>query len=148
MSKTTAMLESSHFHPMTVHFPIAIILIGFLIDLISVFSKKEPCFSRMSYYLEIIGMVAAIVAFGTGYYFTSPMQGEAGLIRDEHKLFATLTLVFIILATTFRVLLVYLKKEETYLMWIARGFYLMSFIFVAYTGYLGGHMVMDYMIGL
>jgi len=142
------MFDSSHLHPMTVHFPIALILIGFIIDLVSVFNKKEPCLAKMSYYMEILGMIAAIVAFGTGYYLTGAMSGEAGIVRDEHKLFATFTLVFIILATTFRVLIVYLKKENTYLRWIALSLYLCAFIFVAITGYIGGVLVQEYLMGI
>ena len=99
----------------------------------------------MGYYLEIIGMIAAILAFGTGYYFTNPMIGEAGVVREEHKLFATLTLVFIILATFFRILITYLRKESSFLRWIALCLYLCAFIFVGYTGYLGGHLVLDIM---
>lgn len=142
------MIDSSHFHPMTVHFPIALIMIGFIVDLVSLFNKKEPCLSKMGYYLEIFGMIAAIVAFGTGYYFTATLSGEAGVARMEHKLFATFTLVFIILATTFRVLIVYLKKEESYLKWVALSLYLCAFIFVIYTGHLGGMLVEDYLMGL
>jgi uncharacterized membrane protein len=142
------MLDTSHFHPMTVHFPIAVILIGFVIDLASIFVRKDTCLPKMGYYLQIFGMIAAIAAFGTGYYLTSPMQGEAGIMRDEHKLFATLTLVCIILSTMLRVLLNYLKKEGSWIRWISLGFYLMAFIFVIYTGYLGGHLMMDYMMGL
>lgn len=142
------MIDSSHLHPMTVHFPIALILIGFLVDLFSVFNKKDPCLSRTGYYLEIFGMIGAIVAFGTGYYLTAAMSGEAGEARLEHKLFATFTLVFIILATTFRVLIVYVKKEESYLKWVALSLYLCAFIFVIYTGHLGGMLVEDFLMGI
>lgn len=142
------MFTTAHFHPMTVHFPVAMILVGFLIDLISMFRKKEPCLSQMGYYMVILGMIAAIVAFGTGYYFTNSLSGEAGTVRDEHKLFATFTLVFIILAATFRVLIAYLKKEHTYLRWIGLCLFLCSFIFVAITGYLGGMLVQNYLMGI
>lgn len=142
------MILSGNFHPMTIHFPIALIMIGFIVDLVSIFIKKDPCLSRTGYYMEIFGMIAAIVAFGTGYYFTSQLSGEAGLARAEHKLFATFTLVFIILATIFRVLIVYLKKENTYLKWIALGLYLCAFIFVIYTGHLGGMLVENFLMGI
>ncbi|MBE0648119.1 MAG: hypothetical protein IH596_10070 [Bacteroidales bacterium] len=142
------MFNSSYFHPMTVHFPIALIMIGFIVDLVSVFNKKDPCLSKTGYYMEIFGMIAAIVAFGTGYYFTSMLSGEAGLARIEHKLFATFTLVFIILASTFRVLIVYLKKDNGYLKWVALGLFLCAFIFVIYTGHLGGMLVEDYLMGI
>jgi uncharacterized membrane protein len=142
------MIDISHLHPMTVHFPIALIMIGFIVDLVSVFNKKDPCLSKTGYYLEIFGMIAAIAAFGTGYYFTSLLSGEAGLARIEHKLFATFTLVFIILAATFRVLIVYLKKDKGYLKWVALSLFLCAFIFVIYTGHLGGLLVENYLMGI
>ena len=142
------MFDSSHFHPMMVHFPIAIITFGFLFDLFSLFITKEKCLSKMGLYLEVIGMLGAIAAFGTGYYFTSEMEGEAGILRDQHQLFATLTLVSIILATVFRLLLVYQKKEESYLKYAAMSLFLLAFVFVTITGHLGGSLVYDYMIGL
>jgi uncharacterized membrane protein len=148
VKKITDMFDMNHLHPMTVHFPIAIIFIGFLIDLASLFVTRERCLSKMGLYLEVIGMLAAIAAFGTGYYLTSPMEGEAGLLREKHELFATLTLVSIILATLFRLLLVYQKKEETYLKYAAMGLFLCAFIFVQITGFLGGTLVFNYMIGL
>jgi uncharacterized membrane protein len=142
------MFDTSHFHPMMVHFPIAIIVIGFLFDLSALFITKEKCLSKTGLYLEVIGMFAAIAAFGTGYYLTSPMEGEAGLLREKHQLFATLTLVSIILATFFRLLLVYQKKEETYLKYAAMSLFLFAFVFVMITGYLGGNLVYGYMVGL
>ena len=142
------MFDPSHFHPMMVHFPIAIITFGFLFDLFSLFITKEKCLSKMGLYLEVIGMLGAIAAFGTGYYFTSEMEGEAGILRDQHQLFATLTLISIILATFFRLLIVYQKKEETYLKYAAMSLFLLAFVFVTITGHLGGSLVYDYMIGL
>jgi uncharacterized membrane protein len=133
---------------MIVHFPIAIIVVGFLFDLASLFITKEKCLSKTGLYLEVIGMLAAIAAFGTGYYLTSPMEGEAGVLRDKHELFATLTLVSIILATFLRLLIVYQKKEDTYLKYAAMSLFLCAFVFVMVTGYLGGSLVFNYMIGL
>ena len=142
------MFDTSHFHPMMVHFPIAIIVIGFLFDLFSLFITKEKCLTKIGLYLEVIGMFAAIAAFGTGYYLTGQMEGEAGILREQHQLFATLTLVSIILATFFRLLLVYQKKEETYLKYAAMSLFLCAFVFVMITGYLGGNLVYGFMIGL
>ena len=142
------MFTISHFHPMTVHFPIAIIIVGFIIDLVGIFKQRDTCLTRMGYYLMIIGMIAAIIAFGTGYYFTNELAGEAGVVKDEHKLFATFTLVFIILATMLRVLIAYVKKERSYLKWVVLCLYTCAFIFVIYTGFLGGYLVQGFLIGL
>ena len=142
------MFDTSHLHPMTVHFPIAIIMVGFLADLLSLFITKERCLSKMGYYLQIAGMLSAIAAFGTGYYLTGEMEGDAGVLRENHQLFATLTLVSIILATFLRILLVYQKKEESQLKYVALCLFLLAFIFVGITGFLGGKLVFEYMVGI
>ncbi len=41
-------------HPMIVHFPIALILAGFLADTLSLFIKKEPCLSKVGFYLMLV----------------------------------------------------------------------------------------------
>ena len=76
------------------------------------------------------------------------MEGEAGVMREQHQLFATLTLISIILATFFRLLLVYQKKEESYLKYAAMSLFLLAFVFVIITGHLGGLLVYENMIGL
>ncbi len=142
------MFDSTHFHPMMVHFPIAIITIGFLADLLSLFLKKEKWLLPAGYWLEIIGMATAVIAFGTGYFFTSPMEGEAGMMREKHELFATITLVTIVVATLFRIILNYQEKENTNLRYISLALFFLAFIFVSITGFLGGSLVLNYMIGL
>ena len=101
----------------------------------------------MGYYLEIAGMLAAIAAYATGYFFTSAMDGEAGLMRERHATFALFTLITIIVATCFRMLIVYMKKEETNLKYVSLGIFFLAFIFVSITGYLGGSLVWDYLMG-
>ena len=142
------MFNTSHFHPMLVHFPIAIITIGFLFDILSLIIKKDPCLSKTGYWLEIIGMAGAIFAFGSGYFFTSPMEGEAGIMREKHEFFATFTLISIIVATLFRIVITYLNKDATNLKYMSVGLFFIAFVFVSITGYLGGILVLDYMIGL
>ena len=139
------MFEISHLHRMVVHFPIAIIMVGFLADIVSLIYKKEKCLSTMGLYLEVLGVLAAIAAFGTGYFLTGEVTEEAGPMREQHELFAILTLVAIILAAFFRILIVYLKKEETNLKYVAMGIFFLAFIFVGITGYLGGSLVINYM---
>ncbi len=142
------LFDISHIHPSVTHFPVAIILVGFLADFISLFFTKEKCLWKMGYWLAILGMVAAMAAWGTGYFLTNPLEGEAGELRATHKLFATLTLITIIVATSFRSIIVYLKKEETNLKWASFGLYFLSAVFVGYTGFLGGALVLNFMIGL
>ncbi len=142
------MFNSAHFHPMMVHFPIAIITVGFFADVLGLLIRKEKCLSRMGYWLEMIGMITALLAYATGYFFTTPMDGEAGQMRDQHEFFATLTLIGIFIATMFRILIRRLKKEDTTLKYLSLILFFISFAFVSLTGYLGGRLVIDFMIGL
>jgi len=130
---------------MIVHFPIALIIVGFLADLFSLFIKKEPCLSKIGYYLEILGMLGAIAAWGTGYFLTDPLEGDAGLLKERHAFFATITLVTIVVATIARIILVYLGNENTKYKYIPLFLFLLAFIFVAYTGFLGGTLVVNFL---
>ena len=135
------MFEIQHLHPMVVHFPIAIILVGFLADLSSLVFKKAKCLSTMGLYLETLGVLAAIVTYGTGYFLTGTTIEDAGAIGQHHKLFATLTLVTIIIAVFFRLLIVYLKKDETYLKYVSMGLFFLAVAFVSVTGHFGAMIV-------
>jgi uncharacterized membrane protein len=59
------MFDTTHIHPMIVHFPIALIIVGFLADLIGILLKKE-FFSRTGFYLLILGTLGAVTAYITG----------------------------------------------------------------------------------
>jgi hypothetical protein len=53
-----------------------------------------------------------------------------------------------IVGSAFRVWLVVKKLEDTKLKWIPFGFYLLAFLTVSITGFLGGKMVFEYMMAL
>jgi hypothetical protein len=57
-------------------------------------------------------------------------------------------MILMILGSSYRIWLIVKKKEETRLMWIAFGFYLLAFIAVTFTGFMGGKMVYDFMLSL
>ena len=144
------MIPASHFHPLSVHFPIALITIGFLFDLVYLWYKKEPCMSKTGYYLQILGMLGAIAAWGTGYFIagSTHIEGEAMEIKEQHDLMATISLVSIIVATLARIILVYQKTENTFYKYIPFGLSVLSVIFITITGFLGGKLVIDFMIGI
>ncbi|MCX6287376.1 MAG: DUF2231 domain-containing protein [Bacteroidetes bacterium] len=144
------MIPVSHFHPLSVHFPIALITVAFLFDLVSLIYKKEPCLSKAGYYLQILGMLGAIAAWGTGHFIagTTQMEGEAMQVKEQHELFATIAFVAIIVATVARIILVYQKTENTFYKYIPFGLSVLSVIFIIITGFLGGKLVIDFMIGI
>jgi len=142
------MFSTSHLHPLLVHFPIALVIFGFLAELAFLFFKKENSLSKMGYYLLIAGTLAAIVTWLTGNFFTTEMDGAAGKIRETHELFATITLGFLVVTSVLRTALLMLKNENPALKITAFILYGFAAISVGITGYFGGTLVYNFMLGL
>ncbi len=141
-------METSHFHPMMVHFPVAIILLGFLAELCSWIFKKETWLPKASLTLLIIGTLAAIAGWLTGTFFTSELSGQAGEIRETHELFAQLTTGVMAIVCLLKLFLVWKKNTQKSLHLLVLVLYLAGAGLVAYTGFLGGTLVINYLIGL
>ncbi len=142
------MISLSHLHPMLVHFPISLIVFGFIADIGSILYQKEVCLSKFGFYLLIIGTLAAIVALLTGALFTSEMEGAAGAVKETHELFAWVTVILLVILSAFRMLLKAQNKENTNLKWIALALYGLAAISVSITGFYGGTLVYNYMMPL
>ena len=143
------MFDTNHLHPMIVHFPIALISVGFLFDLIALFYKKEVYLAKTGFYLMIIGTLAAIAAYTTGSLFTDePTKGAILAVFEKHETAALITMISMILASVVKIFLVIIKKEETPLKWLSFCLYFIGFCAVSYTGFMGGTMVYNFMMGI
>jgi uncharacterized membrane protein len=143
------MFEASHIHPMLVHFPIALIMAGFLFDVIFLVFKKEQCLSKAGLYLMILGTLGAGVALASGYLFTNaPSDGEVVNVYNSHRTGALVTTIIMFISSIVRVYIVTSKKEETSLKWVSFGLYLLGAVAVSFTGFMGGTMVYKYFLGL
>jgi uncharacterized membrane protein len=143
------MFSIDHLHPLIVHFPVALITVGFFADVAFLFFRSEKCLSKTGFYLMVLGSLAAIAAWSSGHLFTeAPTQGEILKVFHNHETGALITMILMIIGSAFRIWLVAKKKEETTLKWISFGFYLLAFLAVTYTGFMGGTMVYNFMIGL
>lgn len=140
------MLTSDHFHPMLVHFPIALIIVGFLAESASLIFKKEKWLKETSYYCLIIGACAAVVGYLSGEFFTGEITGAAGELKETHELWAKIAMYTMLANSAFRIILHYLKSENPLLMKISFAVYFISALSVGISGYFGGSLVYDYMI--
>jgi len=141
------MFTTTHLHPMLVHFPIALVAIGFLADLISLFIKKELCFPKMSFNLLLLGTLSAIAAVLSGVFFTSEMSGTAGEVQETHELFAFITLSLLVITSFLRIIQLR-KPENNNLKWSAFILYALATIAVSITGFFGGNLVYNFMMPL
>lgn len=142
------MFSTSHFHPMLVHFPIALVAFGFLADMASLYFKKEACLSKLGFYLLIVGTLSALFAWLTGILFTSDMEGAAGKIMETHELLAWITLGTLVVTSALRIILKIKDKENSSLKWLAFILYGLAAISVSITGFFGGTLVYNYMMPL
>jgi|WetSurMetagenome_2_1015567.scaffolds.fasta_scaffold79786_3 uncharacterized membrane protein len=143
------MFDTSHLHPMLVHFPIALITIGFFADIVSLFFQSEKCLSKTGLYLMVLGTLAAIAAWSSGQLFTvEPSQGSIVEVFEKHETAALVTMILMVLGSALRIWLIVQKKEETQLKWVVFGLYFMGCTAVTYTGFMGGTMVYNYMMSL
>jgi len=142
------MISSSHFHPMLVHFPIALVIFGFIAELASLYIKKEVCLSKISFYLLLVGTLSAFVAVLSGVLFTAELAGAAGEIQETHELFAWITLGLLIITSALRIFIDAKKIDNSNLNWVAFGLYAVATISVSITGFFGGTLVFNYMMPL
>jgi len=133
---------------MIVHFPIALIIVGFIADTLYIFYKQESWLSKMGFFLMILGTLAAGIAILTGALFTSePTEGEIVHIYNLHTTGAMITIFIMSLASLARIFVVLKHREERF-KWVSYGLYLLGTAAVSFTGFIGGTMVYGYMLGI
>src|SRR3989339_289579 len=116
------MIELSHIHPMLVHFPIALVVFGFVADFAYLLYKKEACLSKTGFYLLVAGTLSAMVAL--------------------------LTVALLTATSVFRIFLMAKNREDSNLKWIAFVLYGIATFSVSLTGFFGGTLVYNYMMPL
>lgn len=142
------MFSTSHLHPMLVHFPIALIIFGFLAEIASLIFKKELALTKMGFYLLLAGTISAFVAWLTGNLFTTDMDGAAGKVQGYHELFANITLVLLLITSAIRIFILIKKIENPTLKTAAFVFYALATVSVSITGFIGGRLVYNFMLGM
>lgn len=141
-------MNVDHLHPMLVHFPIALAIVGFALELAFQLYKKEVCLTKAGTFLLLIATLAATVAWLSGYFLTAEMSGEAGEVRETHQLFATITTLLLIASSLIRIYLERTSNKNRMLTYIAFSLYGLAAIAVSYTGFLGGNLVYNFMLPL
>jgi len=142
------MISATHLHAMIIHFPIALLMAGFLSEVIALFSKKE-FFSNVAFYLLLLGALGASAAYLTGSYAGEGIEeGPLKNPMELHEEAATITLWLAIVTALFRVIIYYFKYNRSWTKWVGIILFTALVGSVARTGYLGGQLVYNHGAGV
>ncbi|MEF9950077.1 MAG: DUF2231 domain-containing protein, partial [Mucinivorans sp.] len=90
-------MDTATLHPMIVHFPIALIVTGFLFASLEMFCAKcrvSKCTLKTTTWLLSLGTLAAVAAIISGMFFAT-MQGSILLPNHRTMAFATLIVALV-----------------------------------------------------
>ncbi len=143
------MIDFTYIHPMVVHFPIALLVIGFLSDVAGAILKKD-FFSTAALYLIILGTLGVVGAYLSGD-FAGDGVTESGTLKQAlelHESSAVLTVWLVVATAAVRIALVVLKKFRGSFQWIAIALFLVAVLSIARTGHYGGQLVFKHAAGV
>lgn len=138
---------TSHAHGILVHFPIALILVAVLFDLVRAIWKRALPTKGSGLALWVVASLGSVVSVLTG-----PEEDARGntTIFHTHENYAHLTMIVSFVVVAIRLFLWWRKSEKI------KGFMLLFYLLaglvtaglVLTTGYYGGKMVYDQGIGV
>ena len=143
------MFDTTHLHPMIVHFPIALLIVGFLFDLFGAIFNKH-FFSKTGFYLLILGTLGVLAAYISGNIAGDGVS-EVGTLKqalENHEDAAQISLWLMVIASIVRIAIVLLKKYSGVFKWAAIVLFLAGILSIARTGYYGGELVFKHAAGV
>lgn len=143
------MFDQTHIHPMLVHFPIALLIVGFVADIAGLFVKKAYL-TQVGFLLQILGVLGVVAALVSGNLAGSGVseEGILGQAIEKHEEAAELTIWLSGIAVVYRIVMVFLKKYISYWKTIGLIMYFACVVAVARTGYYGGELVYKHAAGV
>jgi uncharacterized membrane protein len=124
----------SNLHFILIHFPIALLIISLLFDLITTFYKRSNL-HHAGLITLVIGTLGAIASVLTG------PENERNPLFPRHELFGKITMIFFIILCLVRLVLYVYRKREIGRNPVYLAAALVGVILLSYTGHLGGQMV-------
>jgi|SRR5665647_253902 len=142
------MITASHLHAMIIHFPIALLLVGFLSEVISLITKKE-FYKRAGLYLLILGALGTISAYLSGNAAGEGIEeGPLAKAMELHEQAATISLWLTIITAVVYLSIFILKYKKSWARIISVLLFAALIGAIARTGYLGGQLVYKHGAGV
>ncbi|MYG69434.1 MAG: hypothetical protein F4199_05220 [Rhodothermaceae bacterium] len=94
-------------HPMVVHFPIALIIVAFAVDVVALFFRKISMLPRMSTILYVLGALGAVgsVVSGEAAVETVAVSGQASSILANHEDVGEIVMYYFLIYSVLRLAL-------------------------------------------
>jgi uncharacterized membrane protein len=135
-------------HPYFVHFPIAILSVGLLWDLLGILLKKES-FKNAGWWAQVFGVIAIVITVTTGLIAANTVPHNEG----SHEIMETHETIGLIVAGLFIVLFIWRSFLKTSLpsqrlqqiIYLAIGG--LAVLTMLYGAHLGGKLVYEFGVG-
>jgi uncharacterized membrane protein len=133
---------------MLIHFPIALLIIGFLSELLGYLIKK-PFFNQAAFYLLILGTFGTIIAYLSGNAAGEGMEeGTLGKAIGMHQEAAIITLWLTIVTSFIYAAILFFKFQNKWFKIISIVLFAAVIGAVTRTAYLGGQLVYKHGAGV
>ncbi len=135
------MISATHLHAIFIHFPIALLFVGYFSEIIGLI-RKNQFFKNVSLYLLILGVLGTIAAYISGSYAGNSIESNTLKVPVElHKQAALITLLLAIVTVLFMSFTRYFQKNNTLANWMTFLLFTVLISSIIFTGYLGGNLV-------
>lgn len=136
-------------HPIIVHFAIALLSIAIITDFIYLLTRKEH-FRQIATYLLILGTASAIGAVLTGHQALAAVDitPQVEPLVNTHKNSGQVTMWIFVALTTLRFIYFKFRLFEKPTKWIYYLVGIIAFSWLVRTGILGGEMVYIHGVGI
>jgi uncharacterized membrane protein len=134
-------------HPLTVHFPIALLFTSVFFDLLGILTGKKH-FNQTGWWLLILGLVGGIVAAGFGMWTEEQVEamGVPEAAVDRHEAFALTTMAVFAALTVirWRIRARWSSRDRVIYLFVA----MVGLLLLGITGFYGGELVYRYGAGV
>jgi uncharacterized membrane protein len=142
------MISSTHLHAMLIHFPIALLIIGFLSELLGLLLKKA-FFNQVAFYLLLLGTFGTIAAYLTGNAAGEGMEeGTLGKAIGMHEEAAFITLWLTIVTSLAYSALLFFTYQKKWAKLLSIVLFAAVIGSISRTAYLGGQLVYKHGAGV
>lgn len=142
------MLSATHLHAMVVHFPIALLIVGFVSELIAFFYKKT-FFRQSAFYLLLVGTIGTIASYLAGNAAGEGMEeGSLQKAMELHEQAATIALWLTGFTAAVYLAIAIFKYKKSWARIASVILFAAVIAAIARTGYLGGQLVYKHGAGV